>query len=325
LAEYFAMWATGSKTYTMSPAFAEFAAQLTSPSEKELQFSDHFKNGRILGASGRDRAAIQKFEKCVKLQPLSGKAYLYLGAAYGKVHDYNKSITNARKAISLFRTAGVPDAEPEAAYAYRTLAYSLERVEKYADAVEVLDRLLTTELTQSDHRLALFSRARCLAQLGRFSDAAADYRAYYKPVKRHGRFADVRADSKSVFAKIDDDLRRYPKNAAIYEIRAKYRVFFGDKERDPKLKNEFYRLALNDIALAKSCPDADKIYSLIFSANVYAKLNDINAARVAYEQAAAIDRRNWDVRVFHIKLLQQEGKTDEALKWYEGLVADLRE
>jgi tetratricopeptide (TPR) repeat protein len=325
LAEYFAVWATGSKNYSASPAFAAFAKQLTSPSEKQLQFSDHFKNGRILSTLGHHKAAIQKFEKCVKLQPLSGKPYVYLAAAYEDLDQFGKAIVNARKAISIFRAAGVPDAEPESAYAYLTLAYSLERLEKNTDAIEVLDRLLTTELTDSDRKVALLNRARCLAHVYRFSDSAADYRAYYKPVKRHGRFADVRADSKSVFAKIDEDIRRYPKNADIYEIRAKYRVFFGDKERDPKVKTELYRLALQDIALAEACPDGDKIYSQIFSAYVYVKLNDIKAARAAYETAAAIDRRNLDVRIFHIKLLQIDGKHVEALRWYDGLVADLRE
>ena len=324
LAEYFPAVELGVSNFNGDPAFADFADRLKAPTEKDLKFLDHYKNGRVFYYANLYDSAISEFEKARNLDPNAAMVPIYLSSCHGQKQQFPRSLFESDRALTLVIQAGVPDCEPDVCYLLSVRASALEESGKYQEAVKILDKLLITDPETTIRHFDYFTRALCHQKLGHFYESASDYYSYCKAQNQLPDFRDIDiAHYKLVLKRIDEQVRTQPAASESFEARAKYNEYLGDRQSDPKSKARFYLSALADYQKCEICRDAEQTHLLICRAKVFVKLKDIASAKLAYSKAISINKYDIEARIFNLKLLELAGNKVEAIAKFFPIVSEL--
>jgi tetratricopeptide (TPR) repeat protein len=149
--------------------------------------SDAYDEGIRLLSEGRQRDAIEAFNKAIRLNPRSAEAYHGRGMAYNETGQNEKALKDYDAALAL---------NPQYIEAYFNRANAYSDLGQYERALKDYDEAI--RLSPS-HSGALFNRGLVYMTLGR-NEAAADARAY---VKLKG-WKDDRAQYITIFGVFSD-------------------------------------------------------------------------------------------------------------------------
>ncbi len=257
-------------------------------------------------AQGQFKEAIADFSEALKLGPQNFDAYNNRGFAYFQAGDFEKALTDFNSALRL---------NPEYLNAYNNRGLLHFKAEKYAEAAAEF-----TEAIQRDKMNAKYYRHRrdCYLKTGQEEEARADL---------------AKINWLQELARINQIATQTPKEAAIWVQRANHLVAGEEFETaakdfktalklDPKsvaahlgLAQMHLKQGQADQALAE-CEIAGKLGAVTevasIQGDIYLKLNKLDEAIAAYENAQRFDASVAEAYLQRSKLRQSKGQAEAA-------------
>jgi tetratricopeptide (TPR) repeat protein len=104
--------------------------------KKDRKLKRHFTAGRKLYNKRKYNRALQEFDKAVKIDPSSFKAYLWRGRVYLKMGHYDKATADFKMVVKL---------KPDYARPYHNLGWLYYQKGKYEESIKYLNKAIELE------------------------------------------------------------------------------------------------------------------------------------------------------------------------------------
>ena len=219
---------------------------------------------------------IDNYTKCLRIDPDYASAYLYRGAAYQMLGNYNDALADYSRAIRI-------DPDDAAAYYNRGIIYMYFK-RNYEDAIADFTRFIRLETETSLIVGAYGIRGIAYVELGNFEDALADYSrairidpddaaAYNNrgaAYQKLGNYNDALADYSRAIRIDPDDASAYSSRALVYSDMKNYEDAIADYTRAIRI-------------------DPDNLFSYLFRGLRYFKMKNYEDAIADYTRVIRLD------------------------------------
>ncbi len=155
--------------------------------------------GNLLFYMGRFEAAIETYDKAIKLKPDLAEAYNNKAVALRNLRKYDEAVKAYDKAIEL---------EPDYADAYYNKGIALVNLEKYDEAVKAYDKAIELK---PDYAVAYNNKGTALGKLEKYEEAI---KAYDKAIELETDYADAyynKGVALGNLGKYDEEIKAYDK------------------------------------------------------------------------------------------------------------------
>ena len=181
----------------------------------------HYNLGTLLAAQGRPEASLPHFRTALELAPSYANARFNLATALLDIGKPEEALAHLQR---------LADSEEESASTRLATARALEQSGRPEEALPLLQAVATDpDVDSEQHLVADRHRARLLAQLGRFDQAAGLYRKLVErfPDEPETRFASLMTlllaeHYPDAAAALEEATERFPNNLQITHLQARF-------------------------------------------------------------------------------------------------------
>ena len=130
--------------------------------KRDRELAKHFATGQSLYKRKIYNRALQEFDKAIKIDPSSFKAYFWRGRVYLKTEQYNEAIADFKMVIKL---------KPDYSKPYHNLGWLYYQKGKYEESIQYLNKAIELE---PNNGWAYYTRGRSHFRRGDLQEALRD-------------------------------------------------------------------------------------------------------------------------------------------------------